>query len=111
MRLDIDNMSYEELLALEERMGTVSTALTEEALSECLKISTYCSAPLEDAITSNGKERDKDDVKCSICQEVYADGEEVGRLHCQHMYHVVCVHQWLRLKNWCPICKASAAHS
>uniref|UniRef100_A0A2P2LHR8 RING-type E3 ubiquitin transferase n=1 Tax=Rhizophora mucronata TaxID=61149 RepID=A0A2P2LHR8_RHIMU len=66
MRLDIDNMSYEELLALEERMGTVSTALTEEALSECLEISTYCSVPLEYATASNGK--DKDDVKCSICQ-------------------------------------------
>nr|DAD45787.1 TPA_asm: hypothetical protein HUJ06_004017 [Nelumbo nucifera] len=41
MRLDIDNMSYEELLALEEKMGTVSTALTEEELSKCLKRSFY----------------------------------------------------------------------
>ncbi|XP_042032359.1 uncharacterized serine-rich protein C215.13-like [Salvia splendens] len=41
MRLDIDNMSYEELLALEERMGTVSTALLEEALSKCVTRSVY----------------------------------------------------------------------
>uniref|UniRef100_A0A2P2LHR6 RING-type E3 ubiquitin transferase n=1 Tax=Rhizophora mucronata TaxID=61149 RepID=A0A2P2LHR6_RHIMU len=109
MRLDIDNMSYEELLALEERMGTVSTALTEEALSECLEISTYCSVPLEYATASNGK--DKDDVKCSICQDEYADGDEVGSLECKHMYHVVCIRQWLGLKNWCPVCKGSAAQS
>nr|TKS15832.1 E3 ubiquitin-protein ligase MBR2 isoform X2 [Populus alba] len=68
MRLDIDNMSYEELLALEERMGTVSTALTEEAFSECLKTSIYESH-------SYGRMRlqtlkgDKDDIRCSICQK------------------------------------------
>ncbi|KAG4379195.1 hypothetical protein GLYMA_17G198300v4 [Glycine max] len=66
MRLDIDNMSYEELLALEERMGTVSTALPEEALAECLKRSKYQSAPLDDADESCNE--DKDDIKCCICQ-------------------------------------------
>ena len=44
-------------------------------------------------------------------QEEYAFGDEVGRLECEHGYHVVCINQWLRLKNWCPICKASAAAS
>ncbi|KAF2283550.1 hypothetical protein GH714_011950 [Hevea brasiliensis] len=81
MRLDIDNMSYEELLALEERMGSVSTALTEEALSECLKTSIYQSAYLEDATMDLCGE--KADVKCSICQEDYAVGDEVGRLQCE----------------------------
>ncbi|KAJ9167590.1 hypothetical protein P3X46_019209 [Hevea brasiliensis] len=109
MRLDIDNMSYEELLALEERMGTVSTALTEEALSECLETSIYQSASLEDANLHFCGENA--DVRCSICQEEYAVGDEVGRLQCEHRYHVACIHQWLRLKNWCPTCKASAAPS
>lgn len=109
MRLDIDNMSYEELLALEERMGTVSTALPEEALSDCLKKSTYqFTPPEESSIECDGK---KDDVKCSICQEEYVAGDEVGRLHCEHSFHVNCVNQWLRLKNWCPICKTAAAPS
>ncbi|KAF5748081.1 E3 ubiquitin-protein ligase RNF12-A-like [Tripterygium wilfordii] len=107
MRLDIDNMSYEELLALEERMGSVSTALTEEALSTCLKTSIYQSTPIEDVITVCGG--DKNDVKCSICQEEYRVGDEVGKLGCEHRYHVTCIQQWLRLKNWCPICKASAS--
>ncbi|KAM1089220.1 hypothetical protein ACFX19_017231 [Malus domestica] len=107
LRLDIDNMTYEELLALEERMGTVSTALPEEALSDCLKKSIYQSTPQEDAsVSCDGK---KEDVKCSICQEEYVAGDEVGRLRCEHSFHIVCVNQWLRLKNWCPICKAAAA--
>uniref|UniRef100_A0A803NMS2 RING-type E3 ubiquitin transferase n=1 Tax=Cannabis sativa TaxID=3483 RepID=A0A803NMS2_CANSA len=94
MRLDIDNMSYEELLALEERMGNVSTALPEEALSDCLKRSIYQSMPLEGvAIGSN------DDVKCSVCQEEYVGGDELGRLQCEHRFHAVCIQQWLGLKN------------
>ncbi|XP_020965593.1 probable E3 ubiquitin-protein ligase RHG1A isoform X2 [Arachis ipaensis] len=111
MRLDIDNMSYEELLALEERMGSVSTALTEEALSECLKRSFFKSLPSDDVTETFNGNKNKDDTKCSICQEEYVVGDEVGNLQCQHMFHVVCIQQWLRLKNWCPICKASVAKS
>lgn len=109
MRLDIDNMSYEELLALEERMGTVSTALTEEALSDSLKRSIYQSAPSDDA--ADCVNEDKDDTKCCICQEEYVAGDEVGRLQCAHKFHVICIEDWLRLKNWCPFCKESAALS
>ncbi|KAK8509386.1 hypothetical protein V6N13_062437 [Hibiscus sabdariffa] len=105
MRLDIDNMSYEELLALEERMGNVNTGLSEEALSKCLKKSIYDATSSEHANMSC--EGEKDDVKCSICQEEYVIGDEVGRLQCEHRYHAACIRQWLQVKNWCPICKAS----
>lgn len=47
-------------------MGTVSTALTEEALTESLKRDFYQSAPTDDAADSC--EENKDDIKCSICQ-------------------------------------------
>lgn len=47
-------------------MGSVSTALTEEALSKCLKRSFYKSAPSDD--TAESSNEDKDDTKCSICQ-------------------------------------------
>ncbi|PSS01024.1 E3 ubiquitin-protein like [Actinidia chinensis var. chinensis] len=108
MRLDIDDMSYEELLALEDKMGTVSTAVPEEALSNCLTRSIFQLAPPEGAMRCN---EDEDDDTCSICQEEYVLGDEVGRLECGHGYHVICVQQWLQLKNLCPICKASAATS
>ncbi|CAA7027212.1 unnamed protein product [Microthlaspi erraticum] len=104
MRLDIDDMSYEELLALGDKMGTVSTALSEEALSRSLKKSIY----QETNETGANSLNEDDDIKCSICQEEYVDGDEVGTMPCEHMYHVSCVQQWLRMKNWCPICKTSA---
>ncbi|XP_055819936.1 probable E3 ubiquitin-protein ligase RHG1A [Solanum dulcamara] len=109
MRLDIDNMSYEELLALEERMGSVSTALSEEALSKCIRKSIYQAMPSE--IGEFGSNENEDEVKCTICQEEYVIGDEIGRLECEHGYHVECVKHWLSLKNWCPICKTSAAPS
>ncbi|KAJ0640232.1 hypothetical protein HanOQP8_Chr16g0609131 [Helianthus annuus] len=37
MRLDVDNMSYEELLALEERIGDVNTGLSEEVILKTMK--------------------------------------------------------------------------
>ncbi|KAG6389601.1 hypothetical protein SASPL_151073 [Salvia splendens] len=110
MRLDIDNMSYEELLALEERMGTVSTALSEEALSKCLTRSVYEATTSKVDSTDSGDEGD--DIKCSICQDEYVTGDEIGSLvECQHGFHATCINQWLQVKNWCPICKASAAPS
>ncbi|GKB75550.1 hypothetical protein Tco_0942445, partial [Tanacetum coccineum] len=41
MRLDIDNMSYKELLALEERIGYVNNGLTEENISKLALRSLY----------------------------------------------------------------------
>uniref|UniRef100_A0A0A9EX84 RING-type E3 ubiquitin transferase n=1 Tax=Arundo donax TaxID=35708 RepID=A0A0A9EX84_ARUDO len=98
-------MSYEELLALEERIGSVSTALSQEQFAKCLRRSIYnpAAAEVEKSVVA--------DLKCSICQEEYMEGEEVGRLPCEHQYHVCCIHQWLRQKNWCPVCKASAVPS
>ncbi|KAH1097037.1 hypothetical protein J1N35_013958 [Gossypium stocksii] len=45
MRLDVDNMSYEELLALEERIGNVSTGLSEETILNRLERRKHSSAP------------------------------------------------------------------
>ncbi|XP_028064393.1 E3 ubiquitin-protein ligase MBR1-like isoform X1 [Camellia sinensis] len=37
MRLDVDDMSYEELLAPGERIGNVNTGLSEDVISKCLR--------------------------------------------------------------------------
>lgn len=44
-------------------------------------------------------------------QEEYVTGDEVGDLPCKHRFHVDCIQEWMGLKNWCPICKLSAALS
>lgn len=47
-------------------MGSVSTALSEEALSKCIRKSIYQSMPSE--IGEFGSGENEDEVKCSICQ-------------------------------------------
>lgn len=96
MRLDVDNMSYEELLALGERIGSVNTGLSEDVISDCLNIATYAS------------DENQEDASCSICLEEYKNEEENGRLKCGHDYHLGCIKKWLSMKNACPICKAPA---
>eukprot|EP00249_Psilotum_nudum_P022058 c28358_g1_i1 orf=341-3013(+) len=103
MRLDVDNMSYEELLALEERIGDVSTGLSEETISNCLETRKYTSLDATFAAIFQESE-----VKCSICQEEYVEEEDLSRLACSHRYHTACIRQWLLQKNQCPICKATA---
>ncbi|KAK3141590.1 hypothetical protein QOZ80_4BG0335860 [Eleusine coracana subsp. coracana] len=103
MRMDIDGMSYEELLALGERIGTVNTGLSDDALSKCLNRSLYMP-------TASSCHEDCD-RKCSICQEEYLAGEEVGKMSCKHYYHISCIQHWLRQKNWCPICKSVALNN
>ncbi|KAF3442855.1 hypothetical protein FNV43_RR16773 [Rhamnella rubrinervis] len=97
MRLDIDNMSYEELLALGERIGNVNTGLSEDLIAKCLTETIYCSS---DQIQEEGS--------CVICLEEYNNMDDVGALKtCGHDYHVNCIKKWLSMKNSCPICKGS----
>ncbi|KAL3839642.1 hypothetical protein ACJIZ3_024233 [Penstemon smallii] len=98
MRLDVDNMSYEELLALGERIGHVSTGLSDGLISKCLTESIYCSSDLF-----------QDEGTCVICLEEYKNMDDVGTLKvCGHDFHVSCIRKWLSMKNVCPICKAAA---
>ncbi|TYJ42549.1 hypothetical protein E1A91_A03G096900v1 [Gossypium mustelinum] len=97
MRLDVDNMSYEELLALEERIGNVSTGLSEETILNRLERRKYSSAP--------GAQLEAE--PCCVCQEEYNDGEDIGTLECGHGFHADCIKQWLMHKNLCPICKTT----
>lgn len=106
MRLDVDNMSYEELLDLEERIGNVSTGLSEETVCKCLKRSVYCSS-IESSADEASKKQPEDEL-CSICREEYLDNEELGVLDCGHIHHSDCIRKWLLLKNLCPICKKTA---
>ncbi|CAL9038839.1 unnamed protein product [Musa banksii] len=99
MRLDVDNMSYEELLALEERIGDVCTGLSEETILKHLKQQKHSLGTLGVSMEHE---------PCCICQEEYVEGEDLGTLACGHDFHTVCIKQWLMHKNLCPICKNTA---
>ncbi|XP_015058758.1 E3 ubiquitin-protein ligase MBR2-like isoform X1 [Solanum pennellii] len=99
MRLDVDNMSYEELLALEERIGNVNTGLSEGTILKRMRQRKH------DSI-SGGSSSNME--PCCICREEYTGGDYMGILDCGHEFHSSCIKQWLMLKNVCPICKNTA---
>lgn len=103
-RLDVDNMSYEELLELGDKIGYVSTGLREEEILRCLRKMKHSILDSLPPNLSAGME-----WKCSICQEEYEVEDEVGKLECGHGYHLYCIKQWLMQKNACPVCKVAAA--
>lgn len=94
MRLDVDNMSYEELLALEERIGDVKTGLKEDLILKSMKQRKHIST--------------SDLEPCCICREEYERGDDIGSLDCGHDFHTNCIKEWLANKNVCPICKTTA---
>ncbi|CAI8593186.1 unnamed protein product [Vicia faba] len=107
MRLDIEDMSYEDLLALGERIGSVNTGLSEETIAKKLKTKVYSTKSTAinlEEVASDDQETDS----CIICQEEFKNQERIGILRCEHEYHVDCLTKWLLVKNVCPICKSEA---
>ncbi|XP_062026495.1 uncharacterized protein LOC133742830 isoform X2 [Rosa rugosa] len=102
-RLDVDNMTYEELLELGERIGYVSTGLKEDEISRCLR-------KIKLSMLSDRSQHSPGQIdgKCIICQEEYEADDEMGRLNCGHLFHLQCIEQWLAHKNTCPFCKVEA---
>ncbi|KAK9937946.1 hypothetical protein M0R45_014710 [Rubus argutus] len=107
MRLDIEDMSYEELLALGEQIGHVNTGLSEDSISKQLKTRSYLSSGTIINLEEAGCPEKEVDF-CIICQDFYKNQEKIGTLHCGHEYHADCLKKWLLVKNVCPICKSEA---
>lgn len=99
-RLEIDHLSYEELLALTDKIGYVSTGLTEDEIRRCLKKINVQNLPPYSTVR---------DSKCSICQEEYEGEDELGALNCGHAFHMSCIKEWLGQKKICPFCKTEVA--
>eukprot|EP01012_Entosiphon_sulcatum_P000823 TRINITY_DN10144_c0_g1_i1.p1 TRINITY_DN10144_c0_g1~~TRINITY_DN10144_c0_g1_i1.p1 ORF type:complete len:558 (-),score=50.09 TRINITY_DN10144_c0_g1_i1:102-1775(-) len=90
--VDVDNMSYEELLELEERIGKVNTGVSGDRLESLTSRSVLSTVPTSDST-------------CCICVSEYEVSEEIRTLPCSHFYHRECVDKWLAENRTCPVCK------
>ncbi|KAK2920207.1 E3 ubiquitin-protein ligase Arkadia isoform X1 [Channa argus] len=126
--------TYEDLLHLEERLGTVNRGASQGTIERCTYPHKYKKKVLErdidqqltpEAWASIGKnmhatpesrklhgKQDEDEgadedteEKCTICLSVLEEGEDVRRLPCMHLFHQLCVDQWLLTNKKCPICR------
>lgn len=88
-----DQMSYEQLLELEEGVGNVNKGLSKD------KINQIPSKPFHMALFD-------DNTDCIICMEKFSENELVKQLPCGHIFHGECIDHWLTQQKNCPFCKA-----
>lgn len=88
---NVDQMTYEQILELEEQIGNISNGLTDEEMKN-LKREKYI------------KYKYLDD-KCIICQYVFKELETIVVFSCKHCFHFPCIKPWLSTQHHCPLCK------
>jgi len=86
--------SYEELLALQERLGIVPRGASAEQV-EALKSVAYTQGMFESC-------------QCPICLSEYVVDERLRVLPCEHHFHQGCIDRWLiDHVNSCPLCRSA----
>ncbi|CAA0810285.1 E3 ubiquitin ligase BIG BROTHER-related [Striga hermonthica] len=95
--VDPDELSYEELIALGDVVGTESRGLSEDTIASLPSIK-YQSQGIHEGSDS-----------CVICRLDYEDGDTLTILSCKHSYHKECINNWLQINKVCPVCSAEVS--
>ena len=90
---NVDEMTYEQLLELEEQMGSVANGLTDEEIKALKHDKFIKNKYLED--------------KCIICQYNFQELESIVGLPCKHCFHFSCLKPWIEKQHYCPLCKSN----
>ncbi|KAG5221866.1 zinc finger family protein [Salix suchowensis] len=98
--VDPDELSYEELLALGEVVGTESRGLSAATIASLPSIN-----------YKTGSSQNGSNDSCVICRLDYEDGETLTLLSCKHSYHSECINNWLKINKACPVCNTEVSSS
>ncbi|XP_016398460.1 E3 ubiquitin-protein ligase Arkadia-like isoform X4 [Sinocyclocheilus rhinocerous] len=97
--------TYEDLLHLEERLGTVNRGASQGTIERCTYPHKYKKRKLHGKQEEEEGAEEDTEEKCTICLSILEEGEDVRRLPCMHLFHQLCVDQWLLTNKKCPICR------
>ncbi|KAI3712482.1 hypothetical protein L1987_71039 [Smallanthus sonchifolius] len=98
--VDPDELSYEELIALGEVVGTESRGLSADSI-----------ASLRSVIYNTQNSQNGSSETCVICRLDYEDGDNLILLSCKHSYHSACITNWLQINKVCPVCSTEVSTS
>ncbi|KAJ3041808.1 hypothetical protein HDV00_008698 [Rhizophlyctis rosea] len=47
----------------------------------------------------------REHTECPVCQDDYVEGEEVMKMPCRHVFHPMCLREWLKVNGmfWCSL--------
>ena len=91
---DPDTMTYEQLLELGEKIGTVSRGLDSKKIGEIKTI-----------LFSKENIGGSNLTQCCICFEEFELNEVIKVLKCKHFFHPNCIDAWLQKEKKCAMCK------
>jgi hypothetical protein len=98
----VNELSYDGLLQLSERIGDVrSERWVLAAAKEIEKLPCFTFG------STSFKNADDSECKCLVCQCEYEVDEQLRRLPCGHYFHKMCIDTWLQEKDCCPYCRKS----
>lgn len=95
--LDVDNMSYEELL---QRFGDHSPQPASRSSIASLPTRLFTA---DDKRRAQGSGSDRE--SCLVCLAAFEVGDDVKSLPCLHNFHTECIDRWLATSGMCPVCK------
>lgn len=84
-----------------------SNPLTTEQIRRLKRVkykSSFIIIDNDDNSNNNNKEEEFQNT-CAICLEIYENEEELIKLKCNHHYHPICITQWFKMTDTCPLCK------
>ena len=87
---DVDQMSYEQIMEMQERAGEVSRGYTQEQIDT-----------IETKTWTVGLTKEK---CCWISMENFTEGQKVKILPCNHVYDQQSIDEWLMREKRCPLC-------
>lgn len=96
--VETDDMSYEQLLELQEMIGHESRGASSRAI-DSLRISSFGEVCTGSEEVEAGHEQ-----VCAICQCEFDEEDQLKILKCMHFYHTECIVQWLNINKVCPVC-------
>mmetsp|Transcript_42969 Transcript_42969/g.71413 ORF Transcript_42969/g.71413 Transcript_42969/m.71413 type:complete len:192 (-) Transcript_42969:340-915(-) len=94
------NYAYEDLLRLNETVGTVSRGASSEAI-DALRLLTVEQAKADDRLCIG--------EQCSICRMEFEADDDIRALPCGHAEHATCLETWLGVNKCCPLCQKEVA--
>ncbi|KAK1419388.1 hypothetical protein QVD17_28555 [Tagetes erecta] len=98
--VDPDELSYEELIALGDVVGTESRGLSADSI-----------ASLRSVIYKTQNNQNGSSETCVICRLDYEDEDDLIILSCKHSYHSACITNWLQINKVCPVCSTEVSTS
>jgi hypothetical protein len=103
---DVDEMSYEQLLELQERIGFVSKGLTNDQIDRCVELRSapndtqevcaICQEDLREVEAAPSRSEVRDGAPAPTCAQIRS---------CSHVFHHSCLRTWLAASKSCPLCK------